>query len=291
MESIQRFGIRLNPRYIIYGIVIWWLAMLIGYSIIAIRSHRHKDRLTKSGIEITREFSKLVSLPLLENNDQSLHTLLTSAAEKKGVIYASVVDHRDNVVAFTGTGNLMPDRTEAAQSIDKVSSWEGGFSSHATLLNFASDVTYSGTKIGEIFIGLSTAETRNTKTHFIILAALSILALLVAIVVFRYNNIKAYIEKTTKIDRSNLAGDSTQKDVLISCPLCGTPKPFSDNVFSHSSLDRLITTSASKRGTSAGDGNDSKRIHERELSKNADFSGIRRQIILRCTEIIKKLVA
>ena len=38
MDSIQRPGFRLNTRYIIYGIVIWWLAMLLGYSIIAYRS-------------------------------------------------------------------------------------------------------------------------------------------------------------------------------------------------------------------------------------------------------------
>lgn len=291
MESIQRFGIRLNPRYIIYGIVIWWVAMLVGYSIIAIRSDRHKDRLKKSGIELAREFSKRASLPLLENNDQTLHTLLTSAAEKKGVIYASVVDHRNNVVAFTGTGNLMPDRTEAAHSVNEVSSWEGGFSSHATLLNFASDITYSGTKIGEIFIGLSTRETRQTKNQFIILAGSSCLALLVLIVVFRYRTIRAYWERTIKIDRSNRAMDSTQPNVLITCPLCGTPKPFSNDVFSHANLDPLISSSASKHRRSGGDLADSKRSHEREPSKNADFSGIRRQIILRCTEIIKKLVA
>ncbi len=44
MDSIQILGFRLNTRYVIYGIVIWWLAMLIGYAIITFRSDRHKGQ-------------------------------------------------------------------------------------------------------------------------------------------------------------------------------------------------------------------------------------------------------
>jgi len=86
MDSIQILGFRLNTRYVIYGIVIWWLAMLTGYAIITFRSDRHKGKLKASGIAITNEFSELVSLPLLEKNDQTIHSLLTDAASKKDVI-------------------------------------------------------------------------------------------------------------------------------------------------------------------------------------------------------------
>ena len=92
---------------------------------------------------MTHEFSELVSLPLLEKNDRTIHSLLTDAANKKDVIYASVVDHRNKVIAFTGTGHLMPDMIDVAHSVEKVSVWEGGFASHAKFLNFASDVTYA----------------------------------------------------------------------------------------------------------------------------------------------------
>ena len=44
--------------------------MLLGYAIISYRSNSHKNRLTESGISLTDEFSKLVSLPLLEKNVQ-----------------------------------------------------------------------------------------------------------------------------------------------------------------------------------------------------------------------------
>jgi hypothetical protein len=97
MNSIQRFGNQLNNRYLIIGLAAWWLVMLIVYSIITLRINHRKGELKESGVEITNGFSKLVSLPLLENNSQSLHKLLTDAANKTNVIYASVVDHRNEI--------------------------------------------------------------------------------------------------------------------------------------------------------------------------------------------------
>ena len=146
MDSIQRFVNRLNTRHLILVVVIWWLAMIIVYSIITLRVNNLKDKLKETGVEITHEFSDLVSLPLLEKNSQSISTLLTDAVNRTDVIYASVVDHRNKVVAFTGTGHLMPDRTEAVRSIGKVAMWEGGFTSHAKILNFVSDVILFGSQ-------------------------------------------------------------------------------------------------------------------------------------------------
>jgi len=260
--------------------------MLTGYAIITFRSDRHKDKLKASGIAITNEFSELISLPLLEKNDRTIHSLLTDAANKKDVIYASVVDHRNKVVAFTGTGHLLPDMTEADHSVEKVSIWEGGVASHAKFLNFAADITYAGTKIGEIFIGLSTSETFRTRSLFLIIAVSSCLALLVLILVFRYRSIGASV-----MNRSNSAIDPDLKGSLITCPLCGTHKPLSDKVFQHSNLDRFLTLGNSQDGPNAANVAHGKRINLEDLAKKEDLSWMRRQIIQRCTEIIKTLAA
>lgn len=289
MNSIQRFGNRLNTRYLILGLVIWWLAMLIAYSIFTLRVNHLKGKLRQSGVKITNEFSSLVSLPLLERNSLSISKLLTDAASRADVIYASVVDHRNKVVAFTGTGHLMPDMTEAARSVDKVSMWEGGFASHARILNFVSDVTYAGTKIGEIFIGLSTPETFQTRKQFIFIAISSCLILLFLVAVFRYQTIKAFMMKYLNFNRSNAAMNTTLNSSLISCPLCGTQQTLSRKLFKQSSLDKFLTTGDSRLESNPGDIADSKRIDSQELQKKEDLSWIRRQIILRCTEIINKL--
>jgi hypothetical protein len=289
MNSIQQFGNRLNTRYLILGLAIWWLAMLMVYLVIAIGINHRKGQLRESGIEITNEFSKLVSLPLLERNSQSIHKLLTDAANKANVIYASVVDHRNKVVAFTGTGHLMPDMTEAARSVDKVSMWEGGFASHARILNFVSEITYAGTKIGEIFIGLSTPRSFQTQKQFAIIAVSSSLILLFLIIILRYQSIRTFIGKHLNLNHPNSAMDSMVKVSGITCPLCGTRNAPSNTLFSKSNIDKFLAIRDSKHGVNDGDIAEFSKNNPRKLSKTEDFSWIRRRIILRCTEIIKKL--
>ena len=289
MNSIQRFGNRLNNRYLILGLAVWWLAMLIVYSVITLRINHRKGTLRESGVEITNEFSKLVSLPLLEKNSQSIHRLLTDAANKTDVIYASVVDHRNKVVAFTGTGHLMPDMTEGASSVEKVSMLEGGFASHARILTFVSEVTYAGTKIGEIFIGLATPESFQTQKQFAIIAVSSSLILLFLIIILRYQSIRAFLAKYLNLNHSNTEMASMANRSGITCPLCGTQNAPSDTFFSQSNIDKFLVIGDSKHGVNDGDIADASKNNPHKPAKTEDFSWIRRQIILRCTEIIKKL--
>lgn len=289
MDPIQRFGKHLSDRNLILVLVFWWLAMLIAYSIITLRVNHLKAQLRQSGIEITNTFSSRVSLPLLEKNSQSIHNLLTDAVNQANVVYASVVDHRNKVVAFTGTGHLMPDMTDAVRSVEKVSVWEGGFASHAKILNFASDIIYAGTKIGEIFIGLSTPESFQTKKQFTLIAVCSSLLLLFLIAFLRYPSIRNWLLRHFDSEHSNAANIATAKKNLVVCPLCGSQKALSAKLFRTSNLDKFLKNGILKQGAHQGDRIDSQNIDLHELTKTKDFSSIRRQIILRCTEIINKL--
>jgi hypothetical protein len=289
MNSIQRFGNQLNTRYLILGLAAWWLAMLVIYSVITLRINHRKVELRESGVKITNEFSKLVSLPLLEKNSQSIHKLLTDAANKTNVIYASVVDHRNKVVAFTGTGHLMPDMTEGASSIEKVSIWEGGFASHARILNFVSEITYSGTKIGEIFIGLSTPESFQVQKQFAIIAVLSSLILLLLIILFRYQSIRTFLGNYFKFASSDSGMGSIAKRSGLTCPLCGTPDASPQTFFGQSKVDKFLLVGESKNGLNNSGIADSSKNNPHKAAKTEDSSKVRRQIIYRCTEIIKKL--
>ena len=291
MNLFQQFGNRLNTRYLILGLVIWWLVMLLVYSIFTLRVNRLKSNLIESGVDLTLEFSELVSLPLLENNSQAISKLLTDAASRANVIYASVVDHRKKVVAFTGTGHLMPDMTEAARSVNKVSTWEGGFASHAKNLNFVSDITYAGTNIGKIFIGLSTPEMFQTRKQFIFIAVASCLILLMLVAVFRYATIKDFMIKYLDVKRSAIATRTTVNGTLINCPLCGTQQPLSRKLFKKSSLDKFWSSRNWKFESNPESDTRSKSPNMQELEKKEDLSWLKRKIILRCTDIINKLAA
>ena len=291
MNLIQRFGNRLDTRYLLLVLAIWWLVMLLVYSIFTLRVNRLKANLRQSGVEITLEFSNLVSLPLLEKNSQSIANLLTDAASRMDVIYASVVDHRNKVVAFTGTGHLMPDMTETARSVDQVSMWEGGFASHAKILNFVSDINYAGTKIGEIFIGLSTPDLFQTRKQFIFIAVTSCLILLILVAVFRYQAIREFIGKYIDEKRSGAAMEPTVNSTLINCPLCGSQQPLSRKLFKQSSLKKFLSTGDWKIEPNPDSDTESKKPNMQRPEKKPDLSWIKRQIILRCTEIINKLAA
>lgn len=291
MNAIQQFGNRLTTRHLILGLVFWWLIMLLVYSIFTLRVNRLKTNLTQSGVDLTREFSDIVSLPLLENNSQAISKILTDAASRTDVIYASVVDHRNKVVAFTGTGHLMPDMTEAARLVDKVSTWEGGFASHAKNLNFVADITYAGTKIGEIFIGLSTPGMFQTRKQFIFIAVASCLILLILVAAVRYQTIKAFMNKYIDTKRAGATRPISANGTLINCPLCGTQQPLSRKLFKQSSLDKFWSSKDWGFESNPGSDTDSKRSNMKGLGKKEDLSWIKRQIILRCTEIINKLTA
>jgi hypothetical protein len=181
----------------------------------------------------------------------------------------------------------MPDRTEGASSIDKVSIWEVGFASHARILNFVSEITYSGTKIGEFFIGLSTPASFQTHRQFAIIAVSSCLAVLLLVILFRYPSIKTFVQKYAIRSDTGLDPNATRSGVT--CPLCGAQNAPSETFFSRSNLDKFLAAGDAQHVVRDGDAAAGVKSNPHKPAKAEDFSRIRRQIILRCTEIIKKL--
>jgi hypothetical protein len=292
MDSIRQLGSRLTWRYVILGVVIWWLAMLLAYSILSVRVNHLKHSLKDSGIELTNELADLVSLPLLERDTQSIHILLTKAANRPGVFYASVVDHRNEVVAYTGTGHLMPDMTSTNRSGEKVSVQEGGFADHDRIVNFVSDISYGGTKIGEMFIGLSAPKAIQTRKLFMIFAIISGLFLLLLIILFRYASIKKHV---SKILDSGPAVDKIKvtdaKEAPVVCPLCGNHRPLSATIFESSNLDQFLNSGAATHSSKMSAVTDKPVMGKQSLELPEDLPWLRRRIIIRCTEIIQKLTA
>ncbi|MDX1708517.1 MAG: hypothetical protein R3274_07950 [Desulfobacterales bacterium] len=289
MNSIRQISDRLNWRYVILGVIIWWLAMLIAYSILSLHVNHLKNSLRNAGIELTHEFAKRVSLPLLERDSQSIHKLLTEAASRPGVFYASVVDHRNKVVAFTGTGHLMPDMTTQTSAAEMVSVQEGGFNSHSRIINFVSSITYAGTKIGEIFIGLSAPGAIQSRKVFGIIAVISGLLLTGLVVLFRYASIRSAFVKVLPSSPSSTQIGTGAQGASIACPLCGNHQPLSAAIFKQSNIDPLLTNKTKTATANTSVVADNPEKSEPNLTDPVDVSGLRRQIILRCTEIIKKL--
>jgi hypothetical protein len=291
MVPAKQSGTGLSTRHSVLTLIVWLVAMVIAYAITTIRIDRLRDRIRQSGIEITTQLSEGVSLPLLAEDVQAIHTLLLDAAKRSGVIYASVIDHQERVLAFAGAENFLPDMPGAARSIDKVWMWEGRFENYAKILHVASEINYSGTKIGEILVGLSVTEASRIRNQFIIVAVVSGLILSSLIVILRFRSLGFTQWRFRDLNRVNPATPPNLEKSRVTCPLCGTQKPFFDKVFNPSNLDRLLIIEASEHESGSGKPPASKGLNLSQLAKREDLSWMRRQVILRCTEIIRKLAA
>lgn len=279
-------------RNLIISVVGWGVFLGIVYSITAVRIDHAKDKIRDSGIETIQELSKLVRLPLLDSNTQIIHALLVYAAKTAGMVHASVVDHRNEIVTLTGAEHVMPVSDAASKSGNQVLFWEGELPDHRKIFSFASDLTYAGTKIGRLHIALSAEEPFRIRSQFTIVAVLSFLVLLLLIVAIRYYPGIWEIPATlTNIYRRDDGSDVALENSLINCPLCGTEKPFSRELFKRSNSGRLLIIKASLNKSEAGGGAGAKSIHLSDLAKRDDLSWFKRKIMLRCAEIITKLAA
>ena len=75
----------------------------------------------------------------------------------------------------------------------------------------------------------------------------------------------------------------------IACPLCGTNKPFSQEVFNDINLERFRIIRSTNSELKPGGSDKSKDIFLSEIVRRKDLGWLKRQVIIRCIEIIKKL--
>lgn len=291
MGTTQRDGVRIRTRHLIWAIIFWWLLMIVAYFITTLRIDHLKNSLQDSGLQIIQELSNHVRIPLLERDAQAIRALLVDAGKKANVVYASVADHKNEIIAFAGGEQKLPVTKESARKFEQITFWEGNIANHSKIVSFASDIAYSGTKIGEIYLALPTTKAEKIRNQFKYLAIFSFLVFLFFIFLMRLRSIVAIPVKLQNYFRRGHQADTNPQPSLVTCPLCGTQKPFSSEVFNHSHHEGILSIKASQSDPKTGRPADSKGIDLSELAKRGDFFSIKRRVILRCAEIIQKLTA
>ena len=238
-------------------------------------------------------FSSRASLPLLELDMPTLSALLSDSTSSSDIVYAAIVDHKNNVMAYTNVELIMSIKKEGALTVDQVSFWEGDSSDYKRIVNFSSDVTYAGTKIGEIYLAISAAEIDKFEKRFSFGALSSFTILLFVIIVLYYKEVRSIVSKLRAGYRSQAGsrGVLAEEMASIVCPLCGTNKPFSQEVFNCINLNRFRIIRSTNTKLKPGMSDKSKDIFLSEIAKRKDLGWLKRQVIVRCIEIIKKLVA
>ena len=75
----------------------------------------------------------------------------------------------------------------------------------------------------------------------------------------------------------------------MSCPLCGAEQPFSQEGFADINLDKFLIVKSVQDGSDPDRFRPSKEIRLAEVLNREDLVWLKRQVIFRCAEIIKKL--
>lgn len=291
MGTTQRDGGRIKIRHLVWAIVAWWVLMAVAYFIMTFRIDRFQSSLQDSGIKIVQELSNHVREPLLERDAQAIRALLVDAAERVKVVYASVSDHQNEIIAFLGGEQARPAADGATRKISEIRLWEGGLANHNKILNFTSEIIYSGTKIGEIYLALPAGGAEVIRNQFTSIAIYSVLILLLFILFVRFRSIVTFPLKLKTYYQRSPQTKTNPEPSLFDCPMCGAQERLYAEVFNPSQPERMIAKKASKPGSKAIWPVNSKGPDLTELANREDLLGIRRQVILRCAEIIQKLTA
>ena len=289
MELIQK-----NKSRLILCLLVWWMFIAVFYMITSIKISRSRKTISQSGVEMAKVFSNRASLPLLELDMPALSALLSDSTSSSDIVYAAIVDHKNNVIAYTNVELIMSTKKEEALTVDQVSFWEGDSSDHKRIVNFFSDVTYAGTKIGEIYLAISAAEIDKFKKRFAFVALSSFIIMLLVIIVLYYKYLRSmYINRKLKAayrPQAGSRGDFAEM-TSIACPLCGTNQPFSREVFNSINLNRFKIIRLTNSELNPERSDKSKDIFLSEIAKRKDLGWLKHQVIVQCIEIIKKLAA
>ena len=290
MDFKNKDAARIKKSRLFLCVAIWWLVIVIGYLIISFKIEKIKNDITQSGVALLHEVTGKTGLPLLERDVTSLSKILQDVEKRPGVSYASIIDHKNKIIAYTDPNQLLPVKSKRVSSSDHVSFWEGSSNRHSRIINFSTDIIYAGTRIGKFYLTYSAAWINKIKYGFILIAISSFIILVFVLTGFYFRGLRPITGalKTRYRPKVSFALRFFENSNM-SCPLCGAEQPFSRERFSNINLDKFLIVKSVQDGSNPDRFRPSKGILLSEVSNREDLVWLKRQVIFRCTEIIKKL--
>ena len=271
-------------------LLIWWVAAVFFYLFIAAQENNRVGRVTATGINTVLLNAEQAGLPLLEQNVPALTRLAQDVARVKGVVNVSIIDHKNKIIAFTNPDQLLATSSKTAQQKEGVSYWPHKLDNGTRAVCFSSDIIYSGTKIGEIFLAMNASGSVGLTTTFFVSALVSFLLIVFILLVLDFQGVYALRSAIGERIRAWTAGDGDPSDDReMICPVCGSHKPLSRSFVLQANLERFAVVRSAQKENGAAQLLQLKGVNLREISRRDDLGWFRRQMIHRCADIIKKL--
>jgi len=266
----------------IVGLIIWCAACLIFYIVASLIENSQKKGLIQSGVAITKNISTQSGLALLEGNINQLSRLIEEATERPEVVFASIIDHKNKLIAYTDQEQFFTLNHERSGKIDDVDYWRITGLSHQRVMNFSSEITFSGTRVGEVFISIAAEKMNGVKQLFSFFGMISLLILVATFVLTKYKVYSPWWKVMGMAQKpSGKAGQDQQQE--FTCLLCGHPQEGPLNGFEFPDLEKkgMLTRSKDLKKTTPSHGN----VNDKELKQ------FKKNLIVQCAKIINKTVS
>jgi hypothetical protein len=148
-------------------------------------------------VAISKDISSQSGLPLLEKNFDLLGDFLEKITAKPEVVFASIIDHKKKLIAYTDQDQFLTLKKQNPGVLENVNYWRISGLNNKKVMNFSSEITFSDTRVGEVFISLAAENLDKLRRLFGFFAAISLLFLFVIFSMMRYRDCLVWLNKKT----------------------------------------------------------------------------------------------
>ncbi len=283
-------GTGIDKKRLIICLLIWWVAIVILYGFVSSKQKNIKTQIVKNGVISLNEIAGKSGLYLLERDIKTLADIIDKATKQPDIIYVSILDHKNKIIAYNDHDQVLPKKGDDIAVKDSVWYWAGHTSSGEKAIFFSKDITFAGTRIGEIFIAFSAEKISRLKIVFTLAAIISLLLIASVLITIDLKGpgfvVNAIGELLRKKDTEPIGA---YEGYGIECPMCGTKKQLSKEFIPVKTLDKFMLVRPAYNEDGSVDMFSCKGVMLDEIVRKDELGWLRRRMIYRCAEIIRKL--
>lgn len=270
---------RYTVKSFILCLAAWFILCSILYIVVHFWEGSRKSDLIKTGVAISKDISSQSGLPLLERKIDHLGQLIEDITKKPEVIFASIIDHRNKLIAYTDQDQFFTFSRKKSEELEGVHYWRVSNLNHQKVMNFSSEITFSGTRVGEIFISLAAEKMGVLRRSFFFFAVVTLSILVLFFSFVRYKDFLVWWN--TKYKQFNAPAEPflDQKGVHdFFCPLCSNTGHFSRGSCHMADLESFLLIKSYSQTN--------KDVMLRDLARVKELSWLKKRIIAQCGKII-----
>lgn len=279
MTTKKKDASRLTGKTFILCLVAWFIICSILYVFVHLWEGNRRKDLVKIGVAISKDISSQSGLPLLERKIDHLGRLIEDITQKPEVVFASIIDHKNKLIAYTDQDQFFTFSRKKSDELEGVHYWRISNLNHQKVMNFSSEITFSGTRVGEVLISLAAENMGVLRRSFSFFSVLTLTALVLFFGIVRYRDFLVWWN--TKYKQFNAPGEpllGQQETDDFFCPLCSSPGFFSRGSCHMADLESFLLIKSYSQTN--------KDVLLRDLARVKELSWLKKRIVAQCGKII-----